>query len=1180
MSNESAAETLAIQIVQVIAQCIDELRAIFPTTIATNREEGPVKVFTQLTAKATDLLAQIDRLSHAVANTIHADHHDGFELSAAEHAVLLDDEDDERSQLVTRITLPLLAALGRCYSVLDRLPSPPLVGSGKPPPPPRGMLSLRNYTDIACWVELTVCWSILPLLEPNVLRSMPERMRYQLPKSLAGRIPRQSLSAFTTTTTRTTSTRKRAVELNATARIMGSLVWLDRFRPMLLPRHVTDLYASLLQAEQYDDSMFLTTSPIYARLLLPAADDTINDTTTTTTTPTLDPVLQAKAYQSLLLHGTRAPLWLRQRASQLLADLARRNLPCILQVFVHAAPAPHRSAAGLRLARALTTTTTTAAEHHSLVGHQVLAILQGVYQEYGSVHAMSLSESLSGPHETTVHAVWAILDVLPNRDAYLLDCIQQDLDDGQVHRVVQQLGTLLSSVPPSSNSSSAGWIRRLVLLPLGGLDGPGLPRTTLGMLLRLAACTTVLKSQLQDDTIAVLQLLRDSFVTSQCDDHAGTDVLAVALIYALAPGQWDLVPYQFQLCKDDSIRMVQKAFDGDALVDFVVEQIERRARGLVQHVFGPDDALASVLFGQLLQMYFSNDDEVDYMLSSPHLRLVPLVCVPVLCEQAPALSLLLSKEHERIFEIMQLVFRAAARQLGGNDVPNRGNLQAGTENLRAAAAFVSKLVVPDGLAPGTFLIDPAGTGSDPDVLWSIAAALLSILISILELGAPKRSQRDEGTFSSLIPLLEPLAELSDDQESTVPELAEMASHAVALLASRSGGMESAAAEDQPTTIPAEKLAQARKDLESKEPPIRARGVVSLRHVAANAAAENDGSSVDLEQLLAIAITALGDEESYVYLAAVHTIVSIVDAAPSTVLPILGRTLASGEHELLETRRRLTNDQRIKLAEALIFSIRRRRGAIFEYIPFLLECMLFGPRENRGHPSVELDDDNDFLIQQRTHDFFLHGHNPNEEDETLEKKKNWDEINLRVNTGGPLFMSEEHDAVRASQFQVVAELWAASDPPAAVAPWSNLVLDASMRALQLDTSRPVRRASAYLAKQFYAALVREGVEAADIPLAVSAVAGGEDKLCAVLERCCRASDLDDLRKGRTYDPATIARCQEALDMRRQAADSGLLAAGKAALEAQRQQANNPVARLLHAGRREESRVPRIKIEELN
>jgi hypothetical protein len=1252
-------QDLAEQVVAVIEYCIDGLRGVEEfqdrTTIKTiSRTDGweNIHVFSKL--EQLNCVSRVEFVSKLVAETFPAlDENDHDDRRTTKRSIFPEDHlDYQRFQLVNRILLPLLVALGQCYAFLDRLPDPEphqqSVSKTKPLPP-IGMLSLRNYTDIACFVELTVCSSVLPLVEPNILVTVEERARYFLPRSLAGRIQRKSLlwasrcRQGNETYIHMDNHHQDQTELMKTSQVLGSLLLLDRFKPMLLPRHVSDLYAALLQAEAMQNNAQLgchpnetclsrTFSPIYSRLLLPRknSDGTRNETTL------LDPILRAKAYQSLLMHGTKAPVWLRKKVSHLLSDLASCQLTSILQVFVHAAPASDRSSAGMRLARALVSGGQKSDEHYiESLCCQVLSILEAVYKEYASLGAMM--QSLSRHHEATVHAVWAILVVVPTstRDHYLLRRTSQNMAGGNetlgtanMIDMVAHYGTLLASIPPCMDTSM---ICRLVLLPLDydGQPQEGLAPTTLGVILRLAAISTVLKSNVKNDAILLLELFQKTFLATRfrqsdgVESVSGRDVFGASLVYALAPCQWDLAQLRFRCTSgenDDEAVDVEKMSGGEiSLVEFITKEMENRAKVVLNSLFsvGADYAdaktcnLSAIVLARLLQMYFTSDDTrvqvaVPTLFRSPHFQLVPLVCVPVLCEGTRALSLFSSDDDESdcIFEVMGIVFHSTVKRFTDNDddssvVPTIGSRFS--SKIDRAAAFLSTLVY-NGVPSGSYLVDPDIIDGNEEVVVSLASALLSILIGVLELGARRRPRRDEEIFWSFIPLLRPLAELpmvekaeENVASSTLLEMAEMASHAIALLASRN-------ALDTKEDVPInqekglssheERITKAEVDLESSDPPIRARGVVLLRHLAMTLTSETAscGTGVDpqgenvpmVKRLLTVSFKALRDKESYVYLAAVHTIVAIADILPKTVLPLLGSALASGVFSPTNPPDlRLSSEQRIKLAESLIFSI-RRRGTINEHIPFLMEVMLFGPREAS---IVRAGPDEVFLMQRQTNEYFLEGRSADEsttpDDEDV--NKNWVDINLRVRAGGPLFLNEEKDAVRASRLNVASELVASCDPTIA-ARFASSVIDASIDALYLATSRPVRRAGAYLAKQLYSALIREdasvNLPCIEIPLAISVIAGDEDILHSALKRCCKELDLNDAGTGlRNVDPATVARCEEALCIRKRA--SGILAAGKIAFDARRKQSNNPVTRLLEKNNAkvDTSLVRRFVIDEM-
>ena len=284
--------------------------------------------------------------------------------------------DNPRRQVSLRVLMPLASALTNCYAQLDQIPIPAKTVSTttnktkpkKQPPAPPGMLSLQNYTDIGAFLEFAVCTSILPFLEANILFSVQDGARYFLPKSLAGRISRPSLlwgcsmeQHYHQQQQQQQSDRGEAIfELKIAVLTLGNLLLLDRFRPMLLPRHLADLYAAIFQVEAYTTNLQTKVEEFpleqqYQELvtqLLPVFD---NHHISPKQSITLDPAQQAQSLQALLLQGTKSPLWLRQRVSQQLTEMASHNLPVILQVFVHAAPPKDKTAASLRLAKTLLT---------------------------------------------------------------------------------------------------------------------------------------------------------------------------------------------------------------------------------------------------------------------------------------------------------------------------------------------------------------------------------------------------------------------------------------------------------------------------------------------------------------------------------------------------------------------------------------------------------------------------------------------------------------------------------------------------------------------------------------------------------------------------------------------------------------------------------------------------------
>ena len=161
------------------------------------------------------------------------------------------------------------------------------------------------------------------------------------------------------------------------------------------------------------------------------------------------------------------------------------------------------------------------------------------------------------------------------------------------------------------------------------------------------------KSQVKDDATVLKQLLRKTFLTTQFYQEAiqsavsGTDLFAVALVFVLAPCQWDLVPYRFQSSASEidnaEIVRIQKVNTVDrSPVEIVVHEMEQRARVLAKSVFfvAPENAddqlhkLSSLVFALLLRMYFSDEGGVQQHIQ----RTLPtLFWIPALSVGAPCL---------------------------------------------------------------------------------------------------------------------------------------------------------------------------------------------------------------------------------------------------------------------------------------------------------------------------------------------------------------------------------------------------------------------------------------------------------------------------------------------------------------------------------------------------------------
>lgn len=1051
-------------------------------------------------------------------------------------------------RLLFHLVLPLLETVRHSYDSIDAeiLPIPPPPNSSdkesskpaKPPPPP-GLLSLRNYTDIAIAVELAICLGIVPWIEPNILCSVKERLSL-LPRSLAGRFPKRVVSALVE------SPFKADQSFSVVASTYGNLVnlvRLDRFQPMLLPRHVVDFYAASLQCQQWKG-------------MLSGDEDSTGDlqvfASASVISLCIPPILQARAYPTLLRAGTAAPRWLRQVVSKRLSYLSRTNLLTVLHVWIP--PNDENSAAARRLARGIVSREK---EEESPDWTRLLCQMRIVLN------------SLASSSETAplkAKALWAILQELPEavRDEWVeQELLQPILQPGEsLTASLSPLALMLGHVPPLG--VMGGKVIALLFKPVSSLQGS----SYFGLLARWACVPTIVQSSLKETVLVALsgvgQLLENSLVGSGV---SWMDVWSLSLILlGIAPNQLDAKGHYFQYSADNE---KFESTTRDTSLELLVEDIEHRMKAIVQALLKNDHVFCSRMFRFLLRLFLAATESLPDILSE--YRFIAMICLPVLCEECDISTLLGSsaENNNGLFPLMQIAFSSLAMQCAPGTSPAfnvEGFCDDDLERSTAYLASLCSLSAPMSLFPSS---SPVVSGAK-ETLTVVGTILVSMLVTILEVGSTRRSAEDEKQLQSLRQLLTPLSEIpsSDSAIQQSAELAEMSSHAVALLAARTVADKHAG---EPHTTD-QLLHLAERDLGSPEPAIRARGVVHLRHLTLADHVPKESR----EQLLYLTVCALQDIESYVYLAAIHTLVAITEENTCAVFPLLGRALVLGTMDTPEVA--LSAEQRIKVAEALVFAI-RRKPAILEIYSYLVEMMIFGPMDSLPE---KLPDEQALQIQQLSHEFILKGYQA--EDEAVPLEKDWDSIQLRVQTGGLLFTTEENEVVRASRITVTAELVSGASP-FIVAKFVTALVTTSVAILRYETSRPVRRAGSQLAKEIYGAVQREleGLTeplarccGADIPLSTG-LANHDGSLVVALERCRKSEDLNDLKHQRYYDPAVEARCEEALAIRIQVREA--LAAGVVAHEAQAVLNSDVVARLLRKGEKGDPIRPRPIVEEL-
>ena len=278
--------------------------------------------------------------------------------------------------------------------------------------------------------------------------------------------------------------------------------------------------------------------------------------------------------------------------------------------------------------------------------------------------------------------------------------------------------------------------------------------------------------------------------------------------------------------------------------------------------------------------------------------------------------------------------------------------------------------------------------------------------------------------------------------------------------------------------------------------------------------------------------------------------------PQKIISVVALAVVTGTLQLdsLETEklvsRSLTPEQRIKLAEALTFII-KRRAVVEEYVPMIIALMTFGD-DSANYSS---DGAEDSLFRSETHKYFIVGEKQDVGESSPSKKEIWEEKDIRLNTGGPIFQSEELHVVRAARASVLSALVSKSSPQA-IAPTCKFLVRLINDALALEPSRSVCRAVTTLARELYELALRELDEVlaslaavstpmvstrASIPFTVALISSDEEVL--------RSGLVAKSTFGRTTgqhtldDPATSARCKEALTFRQRAEDSGLFFCAK-------------------------------------
>jgi hypothetical protein len=906
------------------------------------------------------------------------------------------------------------------------------------------------------------------------------------------------------------------------------------------------------------------------------------------------------------------PAWLRLRFGQCLSKLAQDDLQSVVEVFVVYAHGPGggerdenaiasmnddvMTGAASRLACALCAKPTSM-YNSSSSNRQHLTFIQQLCTQYinflvvqGEVYYMQKQDQAQSRSTVAMYlTLWATLVQLPIESLMsyfvarlmfgLIPVKQVNAHEPNSYQLtaMQSMAAVvawLSNVPSSLSLPSKEKMHSLLYKSYTNVNDS----TLLDQILRLAASLsrTNLVIEVGDDTN--LAILAQKALTKM-----------VGFIGNISSSSDKMTQFALDLLTSVSANEV----DGTACdMSTLIDGIECRVKcllGAMVSLSESDDScniheLSSIMFGQALILHYSNTSNGDcgdhsiIRSSGAHdllksrgreLKMTGSIILGMMTETLPPALLLGigiddSKSDTSVLTILGLIMNSAASRMENNQLQSIEN--------------------------------------DLSDLLSTVSIVLNLLIALLELGAEKRSLSDETFFQSMLLPLEVFASgkvLDGESSKLMPELAEMASHAMALIVARED-IASIDEDDTRTQIATNrtttildatllKLSEAECDLQSSQPPLRARGVVTLRHLAhslvnnddlvtrkaliteveskvfsssKNTVSSNEERALITRTLAKICLNALADPESYVYLASIQTLVTISDVCPSEILPLIGTVIALGHIHISVAcvdgnatfvELSLNAEQRIKSIESLIFMIRRRGDGIFLYGSVLLDTMIFGTKNvDQDIHFGEKIGDAQLMMQKQTHLYFMGAEN-NAVDNEIDEKR------IRLNTGGPIFSVEETDVLRAGAISVVCELVSVLNT-VTVSKYCHILVRLVTDALQLDKSRPVRRAAACLARDLYSCVMREVTELNDggnSALAVAIVDADEDKLYNLLIRCVAAEDLAISTGSVLVDPATQCRCQEAVDIRQELHDMGVLQAAAMISNSLREEMNDPV-----------------------
>lgn len=388
-----------------------------------------------------------------------------------------------------------------------------------------------------------------------------------------------------------------------------------------------------------------------------------------------------------------------------------------------------------------------------------------------------------------------------------------------------------------------------------------------------------------------------------------------------------------------------------------------------------------------------------------------------------------------------------------------------------------------------------------------AELCLSLLVTAMECGNNKRSDEEEAVLRDMMPLV---AEYASERQT-----GEVAGHALALLQSRMSAADETLSANGDDLL----LNQIQKDLSSLMPPIRARAVVRMQRLA-------HGSTLckqDAQVLYEMIVSAVSDEDSYVFLAALQACAVLIvrhrDLLTLTLDHITGTTGSSI----------CKPSTVIKLCEVVQVIVSRSALQKSSYDE-IMRALLRGCRVDEASLKSTNVNGNDDIIWEATTRYFEKGNsNDNDCDASV-----LEEQQLRVKTGGPLFECEELAQVHAScmlciaaiyQPHVIGDAHCDIDCVYVLERFLNIVITLCVNALLLNKTRPILRAGATLCVSIYAS-----AESSDVLMTALALLAKEEKK---MYHCVRNLYNDAATKNHVAavaDQALYVRLKEAMDKR--------------------------------------------------